>query len=368
MSQHTASGDAGAPEVLGGEELTVRAGSRLILDVARIQIRAGEILAVLGPNGAGKTTLLRVLALLQKPTSGRIRVPGAAPGEEERFLRSSLAMVFQRPHLWAGTVRANIELGLRLRRRARPEIHERAERAAARLQVSHLLDQAAMDLSTGEVQRVAIARALALEPRILVLDEPTANLDAEVRMSLREDLERVARERSRATILATHDRAEAFFLADRIAVLAGGRLVQTGSPTELYENPAGPYIAAVTGAEFSFRGLVEGVEEQLLQIRLEGHLLTAVGSAAPGDEVKVVYRPEDLFLSRGTTVEGSPRNRFTARILDVRPAGGLLRLRLDGPVEMVAVVTRAAGAELDLEPGASVSVQVKATALHAFAV
>lgn len=353
-------------EVLVGEGLVVQAGSRRILDVERIGVRAGEILAVLGPNGAGKTTLLRVLAMLQKPGAGRVSVPGSAAGHEQRHLRSNLAVVFQRPHLWAGTVRANIELGLRLRRLPPREVRERAEQAAVRLQVAHLLDERSTDLSSGEAQRIAVARALALEPRILMLDEPTANLDAEVRASLREDLERLARERSRSTILATHDRAEAFFLADRVAVLVGGRLVQAGTPAELYEEPLDPYIAAVTGAEFSFRGWVEGVEDGLLQIRLRQHLFTAVGSGAFGDEVKVVYRPEDLFLSRGEPAGGSARNRFTARVLEVRPAGGLLRLRLQGPVEMVAVVTRAAGADLDLRAGASVSVQIKATAMHAF--
>ncbi len=357
---------SGVQALLAGEDLVVEADGRRILDVDRLELREGEILAVLGPNGSGKSTLLRVLALLQRPHGGRVTFRGDPTIAAERDLRRSLAMVFQRPHLWAGTVRSNIELGLRLRGVPREARGAAADAAAELLQVSHLLGARAEGLSTGEVQRVAIARALALEPGILILDEPTASLDAEVRTALREDLERVARTRSRSTVIATHDRAEAFYVADRIAVLNGGRVVQVGTPSELFENPAESYIATVTGAEFSVRGTVTGAEDGLLHVRIGDRTFTAVGAAAPGDEVKVAYRPEDLFLSRESIAGASPRNRFPARIVEIRALGGLLRLRLLGPAEMVAVVTRAAGDELELREGLETQVQVKATALHAF--
>jgi molybdopterin-binding protein len=237
---------------------------------------------------------------------------------------------------------------------------------AEQLGITALLDSEVAGLSAGEVQRVAIARALVLEPEILFLDEPTANLDAEIRVALREDLERVARTRARSTILATHDRTEAFYLADRIAVLSAGRAVQIGSPSELFEHPVDPYIAAVTGAEFSLRGVVTGTEGGVLHIRIGDATFTTMGAADRGEQVKVAYRPEDIFLSREELEGGSPRNRFRAKVLEVRDIAGLLRVRLEGPAEIVAVVTRAAGEELGLEPGLEVAAQVKATALHAF--
>jgi tungstate transport system ATP-binding protein len=353
-------------EVLVGEALVVDSGERRILDVRHLALREGEILAVLGPNGAGKSTLLRVMAMLQRPSSGVVRFREQPPTSSAASLRAGSAAVFQRPHLWAGSVRENLELGLRLRGTARDDTREAAGRAAERFGISHLLEAHTTGLSAGEVQRVAIARALALDPQILFLDEPTANLDSDVRVSLREDLERVARAGHRSTFLTTHDRAEAFFLADRVAVISGGRLVQVGTPAELYENPADPFIAAVTGAEFSLRGVVESAEDGLLHIRVGEVGFTAVGTASTGREVKVAYRPEDLLLAREETPGTSPRNRFRARVLEVRAMGSLLRVRLEGPSEMVAVVTRAASEELGLHPGRKVFVQIKASALHAF--
>ncbi|MFC1531703.1 TOBE domain-containing protein, partial [Gemmatimonadota bacterium] len=225
----------------------------------------------------------------------------------------------------------------------------------------------ARTLSGGEAQRVAIARAMALEPALLFLDEPAANLDVMARGALMEDLERVARDGRHATVLATHDRADAFSLADRVVVLRDGRVVQSGRPEDLFENPTDPFIAAVTGAELSFRASVAEARDGLLVVRAGDAEFTVVGSAEPGAAVRVAYRPEDLFLSRAE-IHASPRNRFEAEVTEVRPAGGLLRVRLEGAGHWVAVITRAAGDELSLEVGSRIWVQVKATALHAFPV
>jgi molybdopterin-binding protein len=206
---------------------------------------------------------------------------------------------------------------------------------------------------------------MALDPDVLFLDEPASNLDAMARTALIEDLEHVARDGRHATVLATHDRADAFSLADRVIVLRDGRVVQSGCPEDLFENPVDPFIAAVTGAELSFRASVTSSHDGLLAVRVDETELLAAGSAAPGDRVRVVYRPEDLFLSR-TEIQGSPRNRFQARVTELRPAGSLLRVRLDGSGHWVAVITRAAADELCLEVGSRIWVQVKATALHAF--
>ncbi len=353
------------PRILVGEELLVRARDQVLLDVPSIEVHGGEVLSILGPNGAGKSTLLRVLAMLQRPDRGAIHYQGASGRAAEHLLRQSSAFVFQRAHLWAGSVRENIELGLRLRRAPAERTRTLAEAAAAQLGVGHLLERGARSLSGGEAQRVSIARAMALEPEVLFLDEPAANLDVLARAALIEDLERVARDGSHATVLATHDRAEAFSLADRVIVLRDGRAVQSGKPEDLFENPADPFIAAVTGAELSFRGTVVSAQGELLVVRAGETEFSAVGSVGEGTEVKVAYRPEDLFLS-ATEIHASPRNRFQARVLEVRPSGSLLRVRLEGAGRWVAVITRAAGDELNLQTGSLIWVQVKATALHAF--
>lgn len=353
------------PPVLTLRGLRHEIGGRVILDIPEFVVPAHSMLAVLGPNGAGKSTLMRILAGLRTPTAGTLEfAPGGPGGAEALRLRS--AFVFQSPYLWTGTVRRNLELGLRFRGVPDAERDRRVAAIVEQLGLGDLLRRDAGALSGGEAQRVALARALVLDPEILFLDEPSSNLDAETHAALREDLDRVARARAGAIVLATHHRPDAFYLADSIAVLRDGKLVQAGTPSELFENPADPFIAGITGAELSMRGTVRAIDGELLTVEVGGTELQAVGRGAIGRDVKLAYRPEDLFLSRGAPEGGSARNRFPARITEVRSLGALVRVRLDGPSELVAIVTRAAAAELELTGGAEIWVQIKATALHGF--
>lgn len=355
-------------EILLGEDLEVRHGNRLVLSVERIALREGEILGVIGPNGAGKSTLMRVLALLQEPSAGRVWYRNRTGGRAAEALRKSSAAVFQSPHLWTGTVAYNVALGLRLRNVRDSEIQTRIAGISESLGIGDLLDQPVSHLSGGEAQRVALARALVLEPEVLFLDEPTASLDLDVRISLRQDIERLARTRAGSTLLVTHDRHEAFYLADRIAVLEKGQLVQIGTPPDLYENPATLYIAGVTGAELALRGRVVESEDGLVVAAVDGVNVLAVGTAEPGAAVKIAYRPEDLVLADPSEDprRDSARNVFYATVAEARPLGGLVRVRLEGPPGMVALVSRSAADKLALENGSRVAVRIKATALHAF--
>lgn len=356
--------------LLLAEDLRVRLGGEVVLDVDRLAMAEGEMLAVLGPNGAGKSTLMRALAMLIRPETGRIRFRGLTGKSAERAMRRRSAAVFQNPHLWGDTVAYNVGLGLRLRGMSASQIKSNVDRMCELLGLGELAKRGVDTLSGGEAQRVALARALVLKPEVLFLDEPTANLDLPARLELREDLERIARQRAGTVLLITHDRNEAFALADRVAVLADGRIVQVGTPTELYENPADPYIAQVTGAELTLRGRVVEAEEETLAVEVGGEILHTVGHAAEGGPVKVAYRPEDLVLSRAEESVGhlSTRNHFFATLREIRPIGGLFRLRLKGPggADMAAVITRSALEELQLAEGVRVSVRVKTTALHAF--
>jgi molybdopterin-binding protein len=367
--------------VLALQGLRYEVGGRVILDIPEFTVESSGILAILGPNGAGKSTLLRVLAGLSRPSHSTLSFfggkgkNGGTGGDEEfegdaavRALRLRSAFVFQNPYIWTGSVRRNLELGLRFRRLDAAEIERRVDAIVEQLDLGPVLERDAGTLSGGEVQRVALARALVLDPEILFLDEPSSNLDAEAHASLREDLDRVARVRARAIILATHDRPDAFYLADRIAVLREGRIVQTGTPQELFENPVDPFIAGITGAELSFKGTVTATDRELLTIDVSGSQVVAVGHATTGDAVKVAYRPEDLFLSSGQPTGGSARNRFPVCVTEVRSLGALVRVRLSGPAELVAIITRAAAAELEITEDSEIWVQVKATALHAYLV
>lgn len=360
--------------LLRAEGLVRHYGGRRVVDLDLLTVEPGEILAILGPNGAGKSTLFRLLLLLEPPDAGRISLSGRELRPGDREAQRRMAGVFQRPFLFSGTVQDNAAYGLRIRGVGREERERRAAEALEAVGLARLAERNASTLSGGEAQRVALARALVLRPEILLLDEPTSNLDVTVRRRFREDLQRLVRARAGGTVLITHDPADAFTLADRIAVMERGRIVQVGSPNTLVVEPATPFIAAFTGAELLLDGVVVERSERLLQVQLHGAMgvMTAIAPAegAPpeaGEPVHLAYRPEDVVLSAlEASAETSARNRFSLRIAQLAPAGGLVRVRLEGEVALVALITRPAADALALAVGGEVVAQLKATALRAF--
>jgi molybdate transport system ATP-binding protein len=252
---------------------------------------------------------------------------------------------------------------------ARAERRRRASDALDWLGVRHLAGAPVRALSGGEQQRVALARALVVEPEVLLLDEPTANLDVTVRRRFLEDVERVARTRARATLLITHDPGDAFALADRIAVIEAGRITQTGTPSDLVVQPATPFIAAFTGAELLLDGVVRYIADGLATVRFASGAAAVIALHAgsdllSGQAVHVAYRPEDVTLTLGESGETSALNRFDVRVIAVVPAGALVRVRLDGDAPLAALVTHESVRRLSLAPGTRVSARLKATALR----
>jgi molybdopterin-binding protein len=284
-----------------------------------------------------------------------------------------MAAIFQRPFLFAGSVRDNVGFPLRARGE-RAGSAKRVARALEELGLERLADTDVRRLSGGEAQRVALARALVARPAVLALDEPTANLDVVVRRRFREDLERTLRSPERAVLVITHDPVEAFSIADRVAVMEAGRIVQAGTPGEVLLAPATPFTAELAGAELLLDGLVVGGEDRLLHIELAGGAriwATAPGAGAAarlaGARVHVAYRPEDVVLAPATAAaETSAVNRFGARVEAVAPLGALVRVRLGGAVPLVALLTRRSADALGLAPDRAIVVHLKATALHAY--
>ncbi|HUE76639.1 MAG TPA: ABC transporter ATP-binding protein [Longimicrobiales bacterium] len=355
--------------LLAAEGLVRRYGGRTVVDVPRLAIRRGEIVAILGPNGAGKSTLFRLLLLLERPDAGRVLLEGREVAHGDGAARRRMAGVFQRPHLFSGRVEENLRFGLRATGVPRSEWPARVDRAAGELGISALLSARVERLSGGEAQRVALARALVLDPDVLLLDEPTASLDTTIRRRFREELGSVLRERAGAVILITHDAADAFDLADRVAVMEGGRIVQVGTPEDLTTDPATPFVAAFTGAELLLDGAVEDVEEGTVRVRAGEALLVArapEAALAPGTAVHVRYRPEDVTLAPPGAQDVSARNRLRMRVRTVTPVGGLIRVRLDGPVTLAALMTRDSAERLGVVPGAEITALLKTTALHVY--
>jgi molybdopterin-binding protein len=359
-------------ETLAAERLVRSYGGRRVVDVDRLAVSPGEVLAILGPNGADKSTLFRLMILLERPDAGRILYHGRAVRPGDREARRRIVGVFQRAHLFAGSVEDNLVFGLRATGVRRGEWQARVDRAVEELGLGPVRRAGVRTLSGGEAQRVALARALVLEPDVLLLDEPTAGLDVTVRRAFREELGRLIREHARSVVLISHDPADAFDLADRVAVMEEGRIVQTGTPEDLTAEPATPFVAAFTGAELLLDGTVRevGTDTAAVAIGAAALLVRCSDPAiAIGDRVHVRYRPEDVTLATtGDEPAGatSARNRLAVTVRSTTPHGGLVHVRLDGEISLTAVVTRDSARRLGLRPGEAVTALLKTAALHAY--
>jgi len=239
------------PAYLSVESISVSYGANAppVLDRVSLDVQRGEMVALLGPSGCGKTTLLRSIAGFVQPQSGRIVVDGrditALPPEARHT-----AMMFQSYALWPHMdVAANIGYGLRMRGVARAQVAERVEQMLKLLQLEGFGPRRVASLSGGQRQRVAMGRALAVDPLLLLLDEPMSNLDYKVRLDLRHELRALQRRVGITAIYVTHDREEALTLADRIAVIDGGRVLQYGTPEAVFHQPASPFVAGFMGAD-----------------------------------------------------------------------------------------------------------------------
>ena len=345
-------------------EARVRAGvGAFELDV-QLAVAAGELVAVLGPNGAGKTSLLRALAGLLPLSAGRVTLDGVVledPVERIRVPseRRPIGLVFQDyllfPHL---SVLENVAFGLRARGMARAAAIDEARRWLDRVGLPAEGDRRPVSLSGGQAQRVALARVLALNPALLLLDEPMAALDASTRVEFRRDLRRHLESFRGVRLLVTHDPVEAMAMADRLVVLENGRVLQSGTPADVTQHPRSRYVADLVGVNL-FRGHASNDVITLAG----GGSLTAAG-AANGDVFAVVH-PRTVALYR-TRPDGTPRNVWEGQAVDLDLEGDRVRVRLDGSPSIVAEVTPAAVRELGLDRGDSVWISVKATEINVY--
>jgi len=345
-----------------GAAVALRLGS-LALDVA-LEAAPGETVALLGPNGAGKTTMLRAIAGLLPVDSGCVALDGEVFDDPRSGTwippeRRPVGYVFQDhalfPHL---TAVENVAFGLRARgvrrREARGRAHEWLERVGA---AAHAGARPGA-LSGGQAQRVALARALAPEPRVLLLDEPLAALDATSRIDTRRELRRHLGGHDGVRIVVTHDPVDAMTLGDRVVVIEAGRVVQAGPLGELRERPRSRYVADLVGVNL-YRGAADGGLIRLLE---HGELVAATEAAG---DVFAIVPPRSVALYRREP-EGTPRNVLSGTVEHLDVEGDRVRVIVAGPVPVTAEVTPAAVAELELTPGTSVWASIKATEITVY--
>lgn len=311
-------------------EVSKRFGKVVAVDRVSVKIEKGEFYTFLGPSGCGKTTTLRIIAGLETPDEGRVLMNG----QEITYLpphKRDTAMVFQNYALWPHmTVFDNVAYGLKIRKLPKDEIRRRVREALELVRLEGLEGRYPTQLSGGQQQRIALARALVVEPKALLLDEPLSNLDAKLRIEMREELKRLQRNLNITTIYVTHDQEEAMVLSDRIAVMNWGKVVQVGSPEELYGKPKALFVATFIGKYNLLEGVVVEVKEDVVAVdsggaRILGILPSADFRLSKGEEVYTLYRPHSAYLRPPSDRD----NEFFGKISLVSYLGEYIELRVD---------------------------------------
>jgi iron(III) transport system ATP-binding protein len=269
------------------------------------EVPEGKLFTLLGPSGCGKTTTLRSIAGLEKPTSGEIEVGGRVVYSSGKGIfvapnKRNFGMVFQSYAIWPHmNVFQNVAFPLEVRKLPRKQIRDRVMRVLGAVALDHLVDRDATKLSGGQQQRLALARALVMEPQLLLLDEPLSNLDAKLRDRMRSELKRLQREFSLTTVYVTHDQSEALALSHEIAVMNEGRVVQIGTPRQIYEQPANQFVADFVGTTNFIAGTVTALDGGRCVVNSAvGELKAHAGDGIAQNGAAIVsVRPEDVELS-----------------------------------------------------------------------
>ncbi|RSN77695.1 MAG: ABC transporter ATP-binding protein, partial [Thermoproteota archaeon] len=295
------------------------------VDNASLRVEHGEFFSVLGPSGCGKTTLLRLISGLEFPDSGRIYFDGRDVTDLPSFKRET-GMVFQNYALWPHmTVFENIAYGLKIRKYDKNRIKEKVKEVLKLVKLEGMEERYPTQLSGGQQQRVALARALVIEPKILLLDEPLSNLDAKLRVEMREEIKRIQKHLGLTAIYVTHDQEEAMVISDRIAVMNSGRIIQVGSPVELYRRPSDLFVATFLGRCNMIRGRVSRLQGERAVVSLNGNEIVGIissGSVKVGDEVVCIVRPESF-----STLEAE--NKFEGMLKWSSFAGSYVQISLE---------------------------------------
>ena len=309
---------------------------RPAVDGVSLEIATGEIVVLLGPSGCGKTTLLRCVAGLEHPTAGRIDIGGVRVSDPGSGLllpprARQIGMVFQSYAVWPHmTVRQNVEYPLKNRSLSKAERSSKTEQALATVGLTQYADRSVTALSGGQMQRVALARSLVYSPRLLLLDEPLSNLDAALRLRLRDELRRIIKSTGVTALYVTHDQFEAIAIGDRIGVMRNGKLLQLAPTSEIFDRPVNRFVASFTGASNAIEGrLVDAKSDSgIVQLRSGERIKVVLPAPVPcGDAVTVAVRPENIQL--GSRSADTALNQLGAEVKERNYQGTQTLYRLE---------------------------------------
>ncbi|UUX91591.1 ABC transporter ATP-binding protein [Methanoplanus endosymbiosus] len=345
------------------DDVNLSLGSFSLYNVS-MKINKGEYFFIIGPSGAGKTILLETIAGLHLPDSGRVLIRG-----EDVFLKPpekrDIALVYQDyslfPHM---TIFDNVAFGLRMAKKSRAEVKESVGRMLNHFGISHLSERKPLTMSGGEQQRVALARALVINPEILLLDEPLSAMDPVNRDRFIKDLDSIHKEFGITIVQVTHSREEAISLADRIAVIADGRLEQTGSLNEVFKTPASPVVARMAGIDNIFDGVVtDAGDDGICLIDLGGVSLKVLYSGKKGDNVNLYIHASDVLLM-DSMPENGPDNILNGKIEGIFQRNNYFRVIVDCGESIYSSLSPREMAESNFKPGMEVYVAFSSANVH----
>lgn len=327
-------------DAIRAESLVKKFGKVNALDHTSVSVKKGELFFLLGASGCGKTTLLRCIAGLEAPTSGRILYGDRDVTQLPTYKREA-AMVFQNYALWPHmSVGENVGFGLVERKVPKEELNERVDEALAMVHLEGFNDRRIDQLSGGQQQRVALARALVVKPECLLLDEPLSNLDAQLRLEMRREIRKIVKENDLTAIYVTHDQEEALSMADRMAVMEAGRIVQIGTPDDVYKRPLSSHVAEFIGETNLIEATVVrvGHDDDELDIRVScaagdfhGHITRVNWQPTAGTKVLMSIRPEALYPD----ISGVPINRIRGTVVDHVYLGNTIQYLIKGEGDLM---------------------------------
>jgi putative spermidine/putrescine transport system ATP-binding protein len=342
-------------------------GSVVALDHLDLEVHSGEFVSLLGPSGCGKTTALRIIAGFEWPDSGEVLVEGQDVLGQAANKRN-MGMVFQAYSLFPNlTAQQNVEFGLRVRKESREKRARRARELLELVGLASAMDRYPRQLSGGQQQRVALARSLAIEPRVLLLDEPLSALDAKVRVQLRAEVRRIQLELGITTLYVTHDQEEALSISDRVAVMSQGRIEQLGTPAQIYSGPRTAFVANFVGTMNKLEGTVVSLEDRVVRC---GPLLLQVPDPTfnhpAGEKVELFLRPEDISIALLSNGDKPAPGLFEGRVTSLTFLGPVTRVGLETEIgPLMADVSSAVA--LGLAADTVVAVKLDSTSLRSIA-